>query len=371
MKKSILLAMAASTLFMSAAASAETYYVRNRPFNQVMTSGGEALVGTESFLRALGMHWTLEGANKVVLTDEVAADPALPSGSLTFAYGDNTEVIETSRRGSETYAPLRPLAKLAEFSVTANRQSGIVDVNKARMATADERKMASEVATQRQKESQAANDAWRKKVDDMKKKRDEEAAAEKAKGNSVTAASTSTGSDTAFDKNGLEKKNAVPKKPEKPGKPMETASTTPSTAPSTPAPSTTTPAAGDKPKEAAKEARLEVFRCDASPDYSTGTVTVTGEVKNMGDAPSKSVNGTLTIMGPDQSGSATNSSQGSFAKPTAAPVTKKQTWSTQSVTIPPVAAGASYQFTRTYRHPSGNSMPIGDINSMFKLSSTK
>ena len=42
-----------------------------------------------------------------------------------------------------------------------------------------------------------------------------------------------------------------------------------------------------------------------------------------------------------------------------------------SINGPSIAPGASWTFTETWRHPSGNSMPIGNINASIKLNSTK
>lgn len=348
MKTRILLALAAGSLFLSAAAPAETYYVRNRPFKQVIKTGGEAMVGAEAFLRALGLNWNLNG-NVVTLTTQPASNPPLPVGTLTFRHGQNEARLDTSARGGSTYVSLRPLARLAEFGVTENRASGTVDVAKARFATEDERKLVGEVAAAKAQEEKAVMDAWAKKSAELKAKREAEEAAAKEgdateEGNTADAGKTGDGGKTG-----------------KTGKSSDKAAATPSPSPSPAADVAATDKPKEEVKEVPKEARLEVFRVDARPEPASGTVIIEGEVKNMGDAPSKGVSGLLTLRGPSQSTSATEANAAS----------QSRVWLSKPLSGPAIAPGASWKFTERYRHPSGNSMPLGNITSDFKLNSTK
>lgn len=351
MKTRILMALAAGSLLLSAAVPAETYYVRNRPFKQVIKTGGEAMVGAEAFLRALGLNWNLNG-NVVTLTAQPASNPTLPSGTLTFRHGQNEARLDTSARGGSTYVSLRPLARLAEYGVTENRASGTVDVAKARFATESERKLVGEVAAARQQEEKAMMDAWAKKAAELKAKREAEDATAKEGDTGTEATTADAGTTTTATKTG---------KTAKSGKTTTTTAATPTASPSPSADVAATDKPKEEVKEIPKEARLEVFRVDARPEPASGMVVIEGEIKNMGDAPSKPISGLLTLRGPSQSTSVTEANAAG----------QSRVWMTKSLSGPVVAPGTSWKFTERYRHPSGNSMPIGNITSDFKLNSLK
>lgn len=351
MNKKVLLALASGAILMSNAAPAENYYVRNRPFTQVVKAGGEAMVSAEAFLRALGLNWTVDGAT-VTLTDKPAANPPLKTGTLTYRYGGSEVQLEGSPRGGATFVSLRPLAKLANYSVATNSALGTVDVNKARMSTDAEKKEVGEVQAQFAAAQKAKEEAWNKKAAELKEKREKEAEeakkGEEGKDTSDTA-STDTTKDAKDSKDSKDSKG-------KDKKPDETAAT------QTPPPAE--PKADEKKEEKKpeekKEASLEALPVNATANSLNGTVTMTCEVRNIGNAPSKSVSGTLTLTGPSRSGSVTDNGNSASA-----------TWYTKSVNGPSIAPGASWTFTETWRHPSGNSMPIGNINANIKLNSTK
>lgn len=331
---------------MSNAAPAENYYVRNRPFTQVVKAGGEAMVSAEAFLRALGLNWTVDG-NVVSLTDKPAANPSLKTGMLTYRYGTSEVQLEGSPRGGATFVSLRPLAKLANYSVATNNQLGTVDVNKARMSTDAEKKEVGEVQAQYAAAQKEKEEAWSKKAAELKEKREKEA--EEAKKNEEGTSSTDTAS-TEPTKDPKDTKGKDKKDKEK--KPEETAAAQP-TPPVEPKPE-------EKKVEEKKEASLEALPVNATANSLNGTVTMTCEVRNIGNAPSKAVSGTLTLTGPSRSGSVTDNGNSSTSN-----------WYTKSINGPSVAPGASWTFTETWRHPSGNSMPIGNINASIKLNSTK
>ena len=116
----------------------------------------------------------------------------------------------------------------------------------------------------------------------------------------------------------------------------------------------------EKKPEEKKEASLDAMPVNVTANSLNGQVTMNCEIRNVGNAPSKGVSGTLTLTGPDQSGSVSNGGS---------PASK--VWYTKSINGPSIAPGASWTFTETWRHPSGNSMPIGNINASIKLNSTK
>lgn len=326
MKKSLLLSVAAGLLLLSAAAPAEDYFVRNRPFKQVIKAGGEPLVGAEAFLRALDLNWTVNG-DVVTLTDKPAANPQLSGGLLKFRYRQQEAAVEANPRGGSVFIPLRPMAKLLNYSVNVNTSSRTVDVVRARFATDTEKALVGELSAAQEAERRAKEEAWAKRAAELKEKRE-------------AAKSSEEGSEEEGNQG---------------EKPKETASTTPAQSPPT-----TPPPAEEKKEEVPKEARLEVFNTTATPDPGNGSVLMNCEVKNMGDAPSKPVSGTLILTGPDPSGSATNAN-----------VPKNKVWWSTSISGPSIQPGASWQFNRKYNHPSGNSMPLGNIEAEFKLNSTK
>ena len=347
MNKKVLLALASGAILMSTAAPAENYYVRNRPFTQVVKAGGEAMVGAEAFLRALGLNWTVDGS-VVTLTDKPAANPPLKTGTLTYRYGGSEVQLEGSPRGGATFVSLRPLAKLANYSVATNPALGTVDVNKARMSTDEEKRQVGEVQAQFAAAQKEKEEAWTKKAAELKEKREKEA--EEAKKSEEGKESTDTASTDSKDSKDSKGKDKKDKKPD------ETAST------QTPPPAE--PKAEEKKEEKKpeekKEANLEALQVNATANPLNGTVTMTCEVRNIGNAPSKAVSGTLTLTGPSRSGSVTDNGNSATS-----------TWYTKSINGPSVAPGASWTFTETWRHPSGNSMPIGNINASIKLNSNK
>lgn len=341
MKSRVLLATLAGSLLISSAASAESYYVRNRPFNQVIKAGSEAMVSAEAFLKAVGVNWTCEG-NVVTLTDKPAANPPITGNNLTFKYGNGETMLEGSQRSGSTYVALKPLARLLEYSVSSNSQTGTVDVIKARFATSSEKQLNDQAMAARDAEQQALKDAWAKKAAELKQKR------EAAKPGEEKPA-----------EGGGEQPADGGKAPEN-GKPAAGGKGEPATPPPPPEGGGDDKGKDDK-KEVVKEARLEVFRQDATPDPANGIVVINCEIKNMGDAVSKPVSGSLILKGPDSSTAATNAGgQG-----------KTKVWFSKSVSGPTIQPGASWTVTEKYRHPSGNSMPVGNITAEFKLNSTK
>ena len=348
MKTRILVAAAAGVLFWSGA-SAESYYVRNRPFTQVIKSGGEAMVGVEAFLRAAGFNWTSEG-NVVTLTEKPAANPPLAPGNLTFRFGSNEAVLEGSQRGGSTYAPLRPLAKLLQYSVNVNRDSGTVDVIKARFSTDEEKKLVGQAAVEQAAQKKAVEEAWAKKAADLKEKR--EAKSEEGETQSEEGEKKPEEGEKKPEE-GKEKPEKGKGKGEKPkdekSKPAETPPATPDAKPD-----------DKKEKEQPKVAALEVTQKECAPDYGNGSVTMNIEVKNLGEAASKPISGTLILSGPDNSGSATTSAQG-----------RTRVILSKSVSGPSIQPGASWPFSQKYSYPGGNSLPAGNYSVEFKLNSTK
>lgn len=349
-KQAVVLSLALALL---GSVGAENYYVRNRPFHQVVHSGGEALVGAEAFLKALGMGWTVEG-NTVVLSSS-GGSASIPTGSLKFRYGSKELSLEGSGRGGATFVPLRPLARLCDFTVTSNAASGTVDVIKARFATDAEKKALGEAQVSREQERKAREEAWARRAEQMREKASSEEAPAEVAGAGEAPASTSD--------------------PEKARKLKEVEVRI-----------------QDLERQPAKISRVEVYRAEATPDPSTGAVYVECEVRNNGDAPSKAVGGQLVLTGPDQRSSASDAlklkearisksatdtmaartnSSGTSGRPVdvgsdGTPRLKPRVYLQKSVFGPVLAPGQSWVVKEVYRFPGG-SMPNGDFSAELKL----
>ena len=344
MKLRVWIAIAAGACLLGTVADAESYYVRNRPFTSVIKVGGEALVGAEAFLRALGVGWNLDG-NVVQVVNSGGSNPPLSGGNLTFTYGGQSVQLEASPRGNQSYVSLRPLARLLNYSVQANRATGTVDVIKARFATAEELKLAGSVSTQREEEEKAAAEAWAKKAAELKAKREAkeaeskegaEAGATPAEGK---AGEAKTGESTAAAPEKPSEDDEAKKKLEEYEKRLK-----------------------ELEKAPPKKAQLEVFRADANPDYSSGVVTVECEVRNVGDAPSKATVAQMVLKGPDQARSASDTLTVRDPRRSTAPATPgTKVYLRKSVSTPAIAPGATHKFSERYVYPGGSSIPIGNF----------
>ena len=346
MKLRIWIAIAAGAYLLGTAAGAESYYVRNRPFTSVVKVGGEALVGAEAFLRALGLGWNFDG--KVVdIVNSGGSNQALTGGALTFRYGGQSIPLEASPRGNQTYVSMRPLAKLLNYSVQANRATGTVDVIQARFATAEELKLAGTVSTQREQDQKAAAEAWAKKAAELKARRDAKESPEGEKPEGELAEKPGT-EKPGTEKAGTEKAGDSPKPTEEDEskKKLEEYENR----------------LKDLEKAPPKKAQLEVFRAEANPDYSTGVVTVECELRNVGDAASKPALAQMVLKGPDRANSATDTlTVKDPRKSTAAASPGTRVYLRKSVSAPTIAPGASWKFTERYSYPGGSSIPIGNF----------
>lgn len=352
MKLRVWIAIAAGACLLGTAADAESYYVRNRPFTSVVKVGGEALVGAEAFLRALGVGWNLDG-NVVQVVNSGGSNPPLSGGNLTFTYAGQSLQLEASPRGNQSYVSLRPLARLLNYSVQANRATGTVDVIKARFATAEELKLAGSVSTQREEEQKAAAEAWAKKAAELKARREaKEAEPKEGAEAGATPAEGKAGETTA----------ATPAE----GKAGETTAATPEKPPEDDESKKKLEEYEKRLKELEKappkKPQLEVFRADANPDYSSGVVTVECEVRNVGDAPSKATVAQMVLKGPDQARSASDTLTVRDPRRSPAPTSLgTKVYLRKSVSTPAIAPGASHKFSERYVYPGGSSIPIGNF----------
>lgn len=334
MKNTILLGAVAALLCFSSAASAQDVFVRNRPFKQVVKVGSETFVPADAFLRALGYNWTVKGQT-VTLTAGPAANSEFPTGNLTFVNGDKTVVLEATRRGNYAFVSMAPLARFLDYAVV--RSSGIIDVNKGRAQTAADKKVAAEVNQEKVAREKAIDEAWAKKAAEIKEKR--EAAAEKDKG-------TEEGDKSADKDKSVTKDKSSKDHPVK--TPADTKSVADKGTSTTEALKPTTPA-DEKKNEPKPAPRLEVFRADATPDYSTGIVSIEAEIRNQGTGPASSVSGTLVLYGSNDEGN------------------KEVEYYRTSVHGPALKADGSWIYKTEYRDRRGASMPHGTMRAELKL----
>lgn len=303
---------------------AEALYVRNRPFSDYVNLGGQIYVPLEGFLRALGYGWTAVAKGEAVVVTATRGGrggPSLTATALTLTSAGQSVHLEALRRGDRVYVPLRPLAPVLGFTIVSNRALGTVEVALAHPKTAAEiqAEQALEAARQaelaRQKEQFAAARAERER----RRREAEAAAAAAAGGEGQGPAAASPAPDAS------------------PG----TTSGSPTPAPAaSPAPSpTATPAATPSPSPSPPpEARLVVFNQTANPDYFTGVVTLSAEVRNQGYAAARNVRATVRLLGPDGS-----------------------VWDTQRLFQATIPEDGIWNLRTTYTHPSGNAMPRGAL----------
>lgn len=326
MKTRVVFVLAAATLLLAGSAQAATYYLRNKPFLQVYETRGEAMVGTEAFLRALGLNWSLDGT-QVTLTEKPASNPTLPNGSLTFKYGKDQAQLELTPHGGAAYTALRPLAKLTGYAVRSNTLSGTVDVNKARFATDEEQKLAGQLEGTREEEQKAIAEAWKKKAEQLKKEREDKNKTEEEKAKEAEQQATPAQPEKSENDKALEDVQGRLKKLETPPPPA---------------------------------AALETLSADATPDPASGTVEIKCVVRNIGNAASTPVSGVLVLKGPDNSKSASDNVN-----------RNTRVYLRKSLSGPPIQPDKTWQITEKYTFPGGNSMPIGNWTAEFTLNKTK
>ena len=146
MKNRIILGAVAALLCISSAVTAQDVFVRNKPFKQIVAVGSETYVPAETFIRALGYNWSVNGQT-VTLTTDPSSNGDFPVGSVHLIYGEKTLTLDSTRRGTSSYVSMTPLARFLDYTVT--RSAGIVDVAKARNVTDTDKKIAAEISKEK------------------------------------------------------------------------------------------------------------------------------------------------------------------------------------------------------------------------------
>jgi hypothetical protein len=299
---------------LSAPLSAEELYVRNRAFGDAYFVAGTTYVPASSFLKALDVAWSDNGAS-VSLGSGESPDSAFDSEAVTLTHGGKTLDLSGMLRGGKLYVPAKSLATFVGYTVINNPETGIVDVVKSREYTSADAAAEQEVAAA----GQAAKDA-------RKAEREARQAKEKALADAKAEAEAKAKGETTEE--GTESTEG------KEGE--ETASKPTETAPATP-PEATPPAAPETPKEPPK-ANLVVLSSDADPNYYTGECIFRGVVQNQGFAPAEGISAAFSVTGPDG-----------------------RVWVSKTLYRGPLAVDGRWEISETYKHPLASAMPRGSF----------
>lgn len=314
MKKYLCSIVVAATLV--AQSSADELYVRNKVFKDTYNLGGATYVPVAGFLRATNLSWSGSGS-KISLGSGDSSESAFSNQNFTLTSGKKTLDVAGVMRGNRLYAPLKELAKFVGYSVVYNKDTGIIDVIKARDITADDEQAAEEVA--------AANQA---EQDAIKAKREARQAKEKAAAE-AKAAKDGKGEAGETEVEGSETKTAADESSAKPAAPAV-------------APAEPSSDKQEKPKEPPK-ANLVVLSSDADPNYYTGECKFRAVIQNQGYAPAQNLTAALTVTGPDG-----------------------RVLISKTLYHAPLAIDSTWEIVESYKHPLQSAMPRGD----FKVSVT-
>lgn len=307
---------------LSAPISAEELYVRNRAFGDAYFVGGTTYVPAGTFLKALDVAWTDNGAS-VSLGSGESPETAFDSEAITLTQGEKTLDLTGMLRGGKLYVPAKSLANFVGYTVIANPDTGIVDVVKSREYTSTDAAAEKEVAASKKAEMEA-----RKAERDARQAKEKAWADAKAEAEAKAKGETTEDPETAAEgevKDEGAKGDAKPEGEAKDSgaetKPAETAA----------APSE------EKPKEAPK-ANLVVLSNDASPNYYTGECVFRAVIQNQGFAPAENLSAALTVTGPDG-----------------------RVWVKKNLYRGPLAVDGRWEITETYKHPLAAAMPRGNF----------
>jgi hypothetical protein len=287
---------------LSAPIPAEELYVRNRAFGDAYFVGGTTYVPAGSFLKALDVAWTANGAT-VVLGSGDSPESAFDSETITITHDGKTLDLSGMLRGGRLYVPARTLANFVGYTVIANPDTGVVDVVKSREYNSADAAAEKEVAAAKQAESAA-----RKAEREARQAKERAAAEAKAKAEGAAEGETSEGQEAA-------------------AKPTEAAPATTETAPPPP----------ETPK-APPAADLVVLSTDAEPNLYTGECVFRAVLQNQGFAPAEGISASFTVTGPDN-----------------------RVWVKKTLYRGPLEVDGRWEIKETYKHPLASAMPRGEF----------
>lgn len=317
---------------LSAPVSAEELYVRNRAFGDAYFVGGTTYVPAGTFLKALDVAWTDNGAS-VLLGSGESPDSAFDSEAITLTNGEKSLDLSGMLRGGKLYVPAKSLANFVGYTVIANPETGVIDVVKSREYTSADAAAEKEVAAagkaakEARKADREARQAKEKAYADAKAEAEAKAKGETAEGETDEGeegdAKTDGKTDSKTDAKSDGKADAKTDGKTTETKPAETAAVT--------------KPAEEKPKEAPK-ANLVVLSTDPSPNYYTGECTFRAVIQNQGFAPAEGLSAAFTVTGPDG-----------------------RDWVKKTVYRGPLPVDGKWEITETYKHPQASAMPRGNF----------
>ena len=313
---------------LSAPISAEELYVRNHAFGDAYFVGGTTYVPAGTFLKALDVAWTDNGAS-ILLGSGESPDSAFDSEAITLTNGEKTLDLSGMLRGGKLYVPAKSLANFVGYTVIANPDTGVIDVVKSREYTSADAAAEKEVAAAEQaakdarKADREARQAKEKAYADAKAEAEAKAKGETAEGETAEGEEGDAEADGKTDAKSGDKTDVKTDAKTPEAKPAETAAATKPTE--------------EKPKEA-PTANLVVLSTDPSSNYYTGECTFRAVIQNQGFAPAEGLSAAFTVTGPDG-----------------------RDWVKKTLYRGPLPVDGKWEITETYKHPQASAMPRGNF----------
>ena len=340
----------------ASAAQANSVYVHNKPIEHVVTIDNSVYVPFSELMKGLRYSWSVDSKGNVVLKENGSGGPALRDANFTVK-GDKGDVsVQGVMRDGELWVPVR-IAKGLGYDLSYNAKTEIVDIVRPRLKTDADRAAEAEVSRARaekaaqlakeQEEQKTALAERKQAMAELKAKREGKAsedaspakdapdakegaynvdfdaigdqAAREVEAKQKELGSVETYSDLVkvqqqLDEQDRARREAIRKAREEAG----------------------LDGSGKEAAAAAPAPNLMVFAPRAIPDYFTGHINMTATVKNVGDAEAKTLNATVSLVGPD--GSVLN---------------------TQRFNRASVPANGQWEISTGYDHIAGSEMPRG------------
>lgn len=341
----------------ASAAQANSVYVHNKPIEHVVTIDNSVYVPFSELMKGMRYSWSVDSKGNVVLKENGSGGPALRDAHFTVKGEKGDVSVQGVMRDGELWVPVR-IAKGLGYDLSYNAKTEIVDIVKPRLKTDADRAAEDEVNKARaekaaqlakeQEEQRSALAERKQAMADLKAKREgknsedaspakEEAAAKEGAYNidfeaigekaarEVEAKQKDLGSVETYsdlvkvqqqlDEQDRARREAIAKARAEAG----------------------LDGSGNKETAAAVPApNLVVFSPRATPDYFTGHINMTATVRNVGDAEAKTLNATVSLVGPD--GTVLN---------------------TQRFNRASVPANGQWDISAGYDHIDGSGMPHG------------
>lgn len=324
----------------TAPVQAEELFVRNRPYKDVVFSGGTSYVTVDGFLNAVKVPWRLEG-NTVVLGQGDSPDLSSSGESLSISNGGETLLLSGVVRNGRLYVPVKSIAEAAGYSVIYNQSTGVVDVVKSRLSNAEDAKIAQDIADTRLAEKQKRDEAWRAKVEKARADRQAKADAEKSKDDLDADDDEEEGDADSkkLDAKGNPDKDASDTKPAKLNTKADNDDLDSYDSADTTKADKKSDDSKDEKAAPPPKADLVVLSSDAEPNNYTGDVVFKAVLQNQGYATAGKVQARLVVVGPDG----------------------KQ-WLSKTYYHPDIKPDGRWEITENYHHRAASAIPRGEYD---------